>query len=89
MIPYTWWLSFGDGNEFKGVILVDARTVDEAVCMINNFGVHPGGVVQAAYLLDPNDRLTVQCYRSMQRLRRYDEVELLRLSAEKVYVQAS
>lgn len=43
-IPY-WWLSFADEDGFRGVAIVRARDMVEAVVICHRLGINPGGQV--------------------------------------------
>lgn len=47
----TWWMSFADpnrpiGQQFLGVVLVDAPSFEAAFMAINAAGINPGGEIQ-------------------------------------------
>lgn len=45
-----WWLSFGCADCFHGVIIVQAATFVEAMILVCDLDIHPGGEVAACQM---------------------------------------
>lgn len=62
-----WWLSFADqtrpkGNQFLGVVIIEAITLDQAITQSHLRGLNPGGEILSFQI--PYDRIPDEQFRN-------------------------